>query len=288
MKDIKYKPIEEKSLNDKLVNLYGSKIPGLYSAVKTLFDDPDAIKPALPLLLELNDDESYENADLRVMIFGRETNNWNDPIDFRKEFPYGTYNFNLHTSEDIVAEIMGKHIEGEEDFYGLGDLYHRYFFEKDDYGKRGNSTPFTRRSDQLIDLLRTKLPNLKIEYLWNNVSKIGRGGKDFGQCCGKPTSEIREIEQRYFNVVAEEVKILKPDIVIFMTGFSADSDIKEKFGLSDDYFHPIKEGLFLDRIDFPGVKYAARTIHPSTPGQRKEYFNRHFEALVDDMIKSLE
>ena len=287
MKDIKYKPIEEKSLNDRLVNLYGPKIPELYSAVKPLFDDQNAIKPALPLLLELNDDESYENADLRVMIFGRETNNWND-MDYRSEYPFGSYNFNLKTSDDVVTEIMGNHIDGEDEIYGLGDLYHGYFYPDESTGKRGNTTPFTRRSDQLIDLLRTKLPNLKIEYLWNNVSKIGRGGKDFGQCCGKTTSEIREIEQRYFNVVAEEVKILKPDIVIFMTGFSADSDIKEKFGLSDDSFHPIKEGLFLDRIDFPGVKYAARTIHPSTPGQRKEYFNSHFEALVDDMIKSLE
>ena len=149
MNDITYIPIEEKTLNDKLVNLYGPKIPGLYSAVKPLFDDPDAIKPALPLLLELNDDESYENADLRVMIFGRETNNWNDPKHFRKDFPYGTYNFNLNTSEDIIEEIMGKHVVGEEDYYGLGDLYHGYFFRDEKTGKRGNSTPFTRRSDQL-------------------------------------------------------------------------------------------------------------------------------------------
>lgn len=137
MNDITYIPIEEKSLNDKLVNLYGPKIPGLYSAVKPLFDDPNAIKPALPLLLELNDDESYENADLRVMIFGRETNNWNDPKHFRKDFPYGTYNFNLHTSEDIIEEIMGKHVVGEEDYYGLGDLYHGYFFETRKQGKEG-------------------------------------------------------------------------------------------------------------------------------------------------------
>ena len=58
MKNIKFNPIEEKTLNDKLVDLYGAKIPGLYSAVKPLFDNPNAVKPALPLLIELNDDES--------------------------------------------------------------------------------------------------------------------------------------------------------------------------------------------------------------------------------------
>nr|QIM10812.1 hypothetical protein Muribac1_0210 [uncultured Muribaculaceae bacterium] len=283
MKDIKYIPIEEKSLNDKLVNLYGPKIPGLYAAVKPLFDDPNAIKPALPLVLELNDDKSYENADLRVMIFGRETNNWNDK-DFRKTFPFGSYNFSINTSEDVVAEIMGKHEEGEEDYFGLGDLYHGYFFRDEKTGKRGNTTPFTRRADELIDLLRIKLPNLKIEYLWNNVTKIGLGGKDFGQCCGKPTSEIREIERQYFNVVADEVRILKPDVIIFMTGFYADQEIKEKFELSEAAFSTIKEGLFLDRIEIPGVKYAARTIHPSARGQKKEYFNNHFEALVEDIM----
>lgn len=282
MNDITYIPIEEKSLNDKLVNLYGPKIPGLYSAVKPLFDDPDAIKPALPLLLELNDDESYENADLRVMIFGRETNNWNDPKHFRKDFPYGTYNFNLNTSEDIIEEIMGKHVVGEEDYYGLGDLYHGYFFRDEKTEKRGNSTPFTRRSDQLIGLFQSRLPNNRIEYLWNNVSKIGCGGTDFGKSCRKPTSEIREIERQYFNIVADEVKILKPDIIIFLTGFYADQEIKEKFGLSDEAFRLVKEDVFLHRINIPGVKYAARTIHPSR--QSKENLAKHFDALVEDIV----
>ena len=281
MNNITYIPIEEKSLNDKLVNLYGPKLPRLYSAVKPLFDDPNAIKPALPLLLELNDDQSYENADLRVMIFGRETNNWND-TEFREAFPYGSYNFNINTSEDVVTEIMGRHIEGEEDYFGLGDLYHGYFFEKDKNGKRVNPTPFTRRSDHLIDLLQSRLPNNRIEYLWNNVSKIGCGGTDFGKSCRKPTSEIREIEHQYFNIVVDEVRILKPDVIIFLTGFYADQEIKEKFGLSDKAFHLVKENVFLHRIDIPGVKYAARTIHPSR--QSKENLARHFDALVEDIV----
>ena len=70
----------------------------------------------------------------------------------------------------------------------LGDLYHGYFFRDEKTGKRGNSTPFTRRSDQLIGLLQSRLPNNRIEYLWNNVSKIGCGGTDFGKSCRKPTS----------------------------------------------------------------------------------------------------
>ncbi|MDE6552189.1 MAG: hypothetical protein K2K98_04420 [Muribaculaceae bacterium] len=277
MDNLKFIPIEEKTLNDKLVNLYGSHIPGLYRAVKPLFDDPDAIKPALPLLIELNDDGAYENADIHVMVFGRETNNWNDIVE-RGQYPYGTYNFNLSTSEDILYEIKGRHADGEPEVYGIGDIYHAYCYEDSGVCK----TVFTRRQNQLIRQLRSRLADLSVEAVWNNVSKIGCGGTVFGKSCRKPTAAIREIEREYFNVVAEEVKILKPDVVVFLTGFDADREIKDKFALADDAFHTVKEGLFLDRIDIPGVKYAARTIHPSR--QSKENLKLHFDALVDDII----
>lgn len=50
MKQIVYQPKEEIDLNDRLVNLYGSKLVGLYSDFEPLFDR-EGIKPALPLLL---------------------------------------------------------------------------------------------------------------------------------------------------------------------------------------------------------------------------------------------
>ncbi|WP_300939468.1 hypothetical protein [Bacteroides acidifaciens] len=280
MKNIQFIPIEEKTLNDKLVNLYGAKIPGLYAAVEPLFDDKDAIKPALPLLIELNDDESYEKADLRIMVFGRETNNWND-MGERNKCPYGTYDFNLSSSDDILNEIRGRHIEGELEIYGLCDIYHFYCYEDNAVGK----TVFTRRQSQLIQQLRERLGDIKVEAVWNNVSKIGCGGKDFGRSCRKPTAVIRDIEREHFNVVAEEVKILRPDVVIFLTGFGADQEIKEKFGITDSNFHPVKEGVFLDRIDIPGIKYAARTIHPSR--KSNEELKKHFDALVEDIVSAL-
>ncbi len=280
MKNIKYIPIQEDTLNDKLVNLYGDILPGLYSAVKPLFDDPDAIKPALPLIIELNDDGSYENADLRIMIFGRETNNWNDS-DCRSEYPYGTYNFNISSSEDVLNEIRGKHVEGEPEIYGLGDIYHAYCYEDNGVGK----TIFTRRQNQLLQQLRQRLENRKIEAVWNNIAKIGCGGKDFGKCCHKPTSEIRDIERKHFDVIADEVKILQPDIIIFLTGYAADDQIKEKFKLSQDDFTSVGKDLFLDRINIPGIRYAARTIHPSR--QSKENLIKHFDALIEDIVNTL-
>ena len=124
---------------------------------------------------------------------------------------------------------------------------------------------------------------MKIEYLWNNISKIGCGGTDFGKSCRKPTARIREIERQYFNVVPDEVKILKPDIIIFLTGYSADREIKEKFALADYAFQSVGENIFLDRIEIPGVKYAARTIHPSR--QSNANLMKHFDALAEDIAR---
>ncbi len=81
------------------------------------------------------------------------------------------------------------------------------------------------------------------------------------------------------------MNILRPDVVIFLTGFGADREIQEKFKLPDSAFHPVAEGVFLDRIDLPGVKYAARTIHPSR--QSRENLSVHFDALVEDLTKVL-
>lgn len=289
MEKIKFNPIEEKTLNDKLVNLYGSHLADLYTAVEPLFSDDDEAKPALPLLLELKveDDGSipYESADVKVMIFGRETNNWND-ISFRKKADYTdcTYNFNLRTADDVLHEIRGKHdVDREsEDIYGITDIYASYCY----YDTVTAKAPFTKRMNQLADRLRSRLEGKRVETVWNNVYKIGLGGEPHGKCCGQPTERIKDIERSCFNVVAEEVKILRPDVVLFMTGSGADNAIKEKFGLTDDAFTPVRDGLFLHRVCIPGVKYAARTIHPVDRRSNAE-IDDYYNAIIEDILKHL-
>lgn len=289
MEKIKFNPIEEKTLNDKLVNLYGKHLVNLYTAVEPLFINDEEAKPALPLLLELKveDDGSipYESAEVKVMIFGRETNNWND-ISFRKKEEYTdcTYNFNLRTSDEVLHEIRGKHdVDNEnEEIYGITDIYSGYCY----YDTVTTKARFTKRMNQFADQMRSRLGGKRVETVWNNVYKIGLGGKPHGKCCGQPTARIKDIEQSYFNVVAEEVKILKPDVVIFMTGVEADNAIKEKFGLTDDAFTPIHDELFLHRVDIPGVRYSARTTHPVDRRSNAD-FDAHNNALIEDILKNI-
>ena len=93
---------------------------------------------------------------------------------------------------------------------------------------------------------------------------------------------------QHFNVLREELAILKPDVILFMTGGAADKGIIERFGLSNDPFTPIDKNLpYLCRVDIPGIKYAARTIHPSTPGVPNTTFEAYNNALIEDILKHI-
>ena len=284
MKQIVFQPKEEIDLNDRLVNLYGSKLVGLYTDLEPLFEREGNIKPSLPLLLWLLDDEAYKKADVKVMIFGRETNNWNDAR--RSNLPNGTYNFGLETSDDILGEIMGKH-DSEDEIYGICDTYESYCAATAAgvTDAEVKPTQFTRRFNQLVEKLKQSMPGKKVEVVWNNIHKIGKGCAGSGNCCGEPTAEIREIVRRGFNVVPDEVEILRPDIVIFLTGSQADNAIMQTFDVDKDAFEAVRPDMFIHRVNLPGVKYAARTIHPSRKGDKE--IEEYFDTLIADIKKHM-
>lgn len=277
MKQIKYQPKEEIDLNDRLINLYGSKLVGLYTDFEPLFERKKGVTPALPLLLWINDYEAYEKADIKVMVFGRENNNWNDPTN-RKGYPNDAYNFGLETSEDIQHEISGIH-DDTHDIYGICDIYVGYQDKNE-----ASQTPFTKRKHILVDMLKSALPDKNIEVVWNNIHKVCKGAPGNGECRGEPTAEIQEIVRNRFNVIPDEIEILKPDILIFLTGKQADKTINQTFNIDFNAFSQIKPDMFIHRVDIPGIKYAVRTIHPGF--KSNEYFIKHLNTLIEDITKN--
>lgn len=287
MENIKFNPIEERTLNDRLVNLYGSKLPELYAAVKPLFEDPNAVKPALPLLIDLYEDDKhqypYETSDIKVMLFGHETNNWNDQ-EGRRELPNGTYNFSINTSQDVLNEICASE-------YGIADIYNAKLYKgrDDNDGKRTNkhADPFIRGMHQFVRLLEDAFPDKSIEFVWNNLYKIGNGKPSSGKCCGRPSMEIQQIETNYFNVIQAEIDILNPDIVIFMAGRSADERIKRLFNIQNNDFEDIDAELDVKRVNIPHVKYSARLpIHPSQPFISNKAKYASFPIVIEDLKNS--
>lgn len=309
MKQITFTPIEEKTLNDKLVNLYGSHLVGLYTKAEVIYTHKwyeRNVKPAAPLLIELEEDPEvpgrypYEEADIRVMIFGRETNNWHDgnrQKDAKTYTEYGTYNFHLQTNDDILAEIRGKHTDADgnnlpeaKDCNGLTDIYIDYLYRREEDGPnkgeriRKGKAPFTKWNYDFIDALQARLGSKRVEFVWNNLFKIGKG--NIGSSArGESPAFIRDIEKEYFDVIRQEIEILNPDIIIFAP-LNADNVIMDKFGLTNEQFQTINNNLpELRRIEIPGIKYAARTIHPS--GLKNEVLEAYNNALIEDILKHI-
>ena len=74
--------------------------------------------------------------------------------------------------------------------------------------------------------------------------------------------------------------------MIFLTGKDADNAITRTFNIDANAFTQVEPGMFLHRVNIPGIKYAVRTIHPV---ERKSvsYFNEYFDALIADMIRHI-
>ncbi len=181
--------------------------------------------PANPLLLEVP--PMYYEADCKVMIFGKETNGWENI------FP--------HTGG--VSHILNIY----DLFYNKGGCYNR-------------STPFWNAEKKFERVLIEKLKpsGRSLSILWNNVIKIGSANAK-----GTPGDIILKWEDKWFDIVLFEIKELKPDIVIFFSGHDYDKYIRRIF--SEATFERVNERTEkqLARVKSPWLpENSIRTYHP--------------------------
>jgi len=217
------------SLNEKLFDLYSSKWANLCSEFKPILEDDEAIvSPTSPLFICV-DEKNYEKSDLKVMFFGQETNGW-----IEKDNYYGGI-------DDNIKSFM----DGYYDFWYNGRCW-----------KHGGQ--FFNGVKRMQKMFEEKFFDKRIHYIWNNVIKIGKS-----EGIGRPPKFIYDIENNHFSVLREELKILKPDILIFFTGPYYDNVINEKLGNVEFIaIKPFSEKQ-LAEILIPEVKFAARTYHPN-------------------------
>jgi hypothetical protein len=177
-----------------------------------------------PLLLSVG--ESYEKADLKIMFFGQETNFW---LGERNEGAF-------------LGEIQP-----------IIDLYKGFYLDKYCFKYGGQ---FWNGISRLKKLLKDQMPDKKIGLLWNNVVKIGKCDKGFPY-------QINSVTNKYFNVISEEIRITKPDIIIFLSGPYYDNEIRKILG---DY-NSISVSSFpkrkLCKFEFQNIPIAFRTYHPN-------------------------
>ena len=218
-------------------------LEGLYRVRwNDLIEHSRNMNAAYPLLIQVNAD--YQAADLRVMIVGQETDGWIGQ---------------LHSNDRSIAEIQEKYFE--------------YFYNSKAKVRR----PFWNRKNfrYYKEQLSKRYPNKKIEFIWNNLHKIGKTSR------GKPTTRIMELENCYFQVFGSELDILSPDIIIFATG---DRRIPVRhLEMQPVHKEPVSQ---VTLIDYPDI-FAVRTYHPNAKikGGKKQ-FKEQVLSLVCNHITS--
>lgn len=137
--------------------------------------------------------KDYAESGLKIMYFGQETNGWEG--SFR-------------------------------DGVDLDALLHLY----DGFSNNGGGFKY---GGQFWNALRSFQASFK-EYrsdsifIWNNLVKIG---KDWSK--GIPPAEVLSWQEPWFEVIRREVDLLRPDVVIFLSGPNYDWVIEHIFGKVD-------------------------------------------------------
>lgn len=202
-------------------------------------------EPTNPLLLSF-DDAAWERASMRVMICGQETWGW-----------------------EAFGVLVREGMEG----------YNRFFVQKQFYPGYGKSA-FWKAFRFYEHRLPEAFPKENLVFIYNNLNKIGRNDGKTGV-----SPEIRALEREFFPVFREEVELLQPDVVLFLSGPDRDHDIAFHFPDSD----------FKQAGDEPNLRRRARVVAPALPkASVRLYHPSYFRAWTHaykeeavDLVKGL-
>jgi len=210
-------------LNSDLLRLYKSNWNNLSNELIKIKDANFDTNPTNPLLIRVGNEKKYQEADFRVMIFGQETNDWGN--DFQNDIEY------------------------------IQSIYDEFFTTKRCFSCAGR---FWNGIASFLKKLKEKNKNKSIEFIWNNVVKIGKsGGK------GMPPEYIYQIEKNHFSILKKEIEILKPNIALFLSGPYRDHILQNQF--ESIKFENIENYKIeqLVTVKLENVKFAFRTYHPN-------------------------
>lgn len=110
----------------------------------------------------------------------------------------------------------------------------------------------------------------------NNIVKVG---KRSGAGCN---DSINALALQHFNVFRSELDILRPNVILFLTGPNYDWRIKSVLG--EFSAKPVTSGMFIDSLTFsnPSLPPAVRTYHPGYI-QRQGMFQQYAETIAKEI-----
>jgi len=267
------------SLNQQLKTLYESKWDAFAKALKD-----SGAKVAYPFLLSTNKYENgkdtpsekwYTDADIKVMVFGQEPNKWMADDESVKEGDFTSKKqFYAGSQPESVECVMGIY-ENQYSIYNFDETGRILYFQKN------NNTFPNLGCNNFTSQLYEKLSNKIIACIWNDISKLATTD-------GKPIkSDVHNIEKEHFNVIPLEIELLKPDVIVFLTGCESNYII-EKY--PNVIFEPVCEEYRVEDVakvcGIPNVKFAYRTWHPGAYYKSGKPYYRYVESIVADVIKN--
>ena len=237
-------------LNKELIDLYTSKYSILTKKINDYNISVDNKINRATNPLMLKVNNDWVKADLKVMVFGQENNIWGGEFGNDGAFC------------GQINEII--------------NIYEKFYLNDEMY-----ACPFWNEYRNLRNQIKKQDKN--ISFLWNNVVKIGR----LGIGC---LPEIHKITTENFNVISDEINILKPDVLIFFTGPNYDNKIFDSLGkhskISIGNFNPRQICEIKFDTDY-NLKYSIRTYHPGYLYRNKERKRIHIEELVLNVNKNI-
>jgi len=228
-------------INKELNLLYQSKWELISKNLQEVLVSESVVKPTNPLLLKIGDEHRYLKSDIRLMILGQETNDWG-----------GNFGGNIEYIQSIYDE-----------FFNTGRCF--------SYGGQ-----FWNGIGRFLTLIKQKYPNKSIEFVWNNVVKIGKSNAK-----GIPPHAMYKIEQELFSVLEREVDILKPNLILFLSGPNYDGFLRDQFPSIS--FEEIKGFATrqLTHVKIHQVDYSFRTYHPNYLWRKG--INNYFNAILEQI-----
>jgi hypothetical protein len=182
----------------------------------------------------------YETVNKKVLYVGKETYTWIDTMD--------------NCANLSVEYIM--------------DSYEEFAFAKDYHGR---NSPFWRFIKTFHESINGKdSPN---GLLWTNFSKCDSNGTT-------PDYNLQKLNDKGFDLLLEELKIVNPDIVIFITGWDYERQFQRVFiGLE---YKTIEESYLYKCVHSALPSHSYMTMHPKGLQIRKK-FNSTLNNILENI-----
>lgn len=229
-------------INSKLRDVYQPYLKGLKEATKK-----NAHDFSYPLLMKAFPE--YLKANKKILFVGKET--------------YGWCGETMKNSRNLTVDYLTDFYEQFAFAYGKMDIM-------DGKSYSGKGSPFWRFVWEFHQAVNKTEDN---GFLWTNFSKCDCGGTT-------PNKKLQTVNYKGFELILEEIKIIKPDIVLFLTGWSYENQFQR-------VFNPLE----YETID---VNFLYRCIHKYLPVNsfmttHPNYLNYKgaFHSVIKQIIKNI-